>query len=205
MTCDERMGVLFLLTMMLLNEEVWENLEGKTLNDTYKDDDGEKQSVEYTVEGIVNVFEMFLCFRQWSISPKSVWVSRGNEYNRKRLEIEKKMRAMMKSLKKNIPRVKGNKWSIQKFHALLHLGLDIVLFGSPLMFDAARPESHHQSICKEPARKCQKTHKNWTKKVGEQLEEGQAWSAFEDMMGLTEEVKETEYSGRGFHLSLIHI
>ena len=122
MTCDERMGVLFLLTVMLLNEEVWEKLEDKKFKDSYIDDDGKKQSVEYTVEGIVNVFEMFLCFRQWSISPKSVWVTRGNEYNRKRLEIEEKMREMMKSLKENIPRVTGNKWNIQKFHALLHLG-----------------------------------------------------------------------------------
>ena len=121
-------------------------------------------------------------------------MTRGNEYNRKRLEIEKKMRAMMRSLKKNIPRVTGNKWNIQKFHALLHLGLDIILFGSPLMFDAARPESHHQTVCKEPARKCQKTHKNWTKKVGKKLEEERAWSSFRDMMGLTGEEPETQHT-----------
>ena len=101
---------------------------------------------------------------------------------------------MMKSLKKNIPRVTGNKWNIQKFHALLHLGLDIILFGSPLMFDAARPESHHQTVCKEPARKCQKTHKNWTKKVGKKLEEERAWSSFRDMMGLTGEEPETQHT-----------
>ena len=52
MTCDERMGVLFLLTVMLLNEEVWEKLEDKTFKDSYIDDDGEKQSVEYKVEGL---------------------------------------------------------------------------------------------------------------------------------------------------------
>ena len=62
------------------------------------------------------------------------------------------------------------------------------------MFDAARPESHHQSICKEPARKCQKTHKNWTKRIGKKLEEGQAWSAFENMMGLTEEEHKPQHT-----------
>ena len=58
------------------------------------------------------------------------------------------------------------------------------------MFDAARPESHHQTVCKEPARKCQKTHKNWTKKVGKKLEEERAC----DMMGLTGEEPETQHT-----------
>ena len=61
MTCDERIGVLFLLTVMLLNEEVWEKLEGLEFKDTYVDDKGVTQPVTYTVQGFVYVFEMFLC------------------------------------------------------------------------------------------------------------------------------------------------
>ena len=186
MTCDERMGVLFLLTVMLLNEEVWEKLEGREFKDSYVDDKGVTQPVTYTVKGFVYMFEMFLCFRQWSISPHSVWVSGGDQYRRKELEINRKMRAMLQALKDNIPRVDGYHWNIQKFHVLLHLGLDITLFGSPLMFDAARPESHHQPMCKDPAKKCQKTHSNWELKIAKKLKEGRAMRLFRDMIGITE-------------------
>ena len=81
------------------------------------------------------------------------------------------MRAMLQALKENIPRVDGCHWNIQKFHVLLHLGLDITLFGSPLVFDAARPESHHQPMCKDPAKKCQKIHSNWELKIAKKLQQ----------------------------------
>ena len=46
MTGDERMGVMFLLTMMLLNEEIWETIDSKPLFGTYyksdEDDEDEK-------------------------------------------------------------------------------------------------------------------------------------------------------------------
>ena len=101
MTCDERMGVLFLLTMILLNEEIWDTLEGKEYKDKYVDDEGKTQTVKYTVEAFVNVFEMFLCFRQWSISKESIWVREGSQYRRTELHINCKMRKMLKALKKN--------------------------------------------------------------------------------------------------------
>ena len=190
MTGDERMGVMFILTMMILNEEIWTQLEGTKLSesgrktgknkeDTENREEGSSdETEEYTVSGVANVFEMLLCFSQWSTAPESIWATSVEELEEQGKEITEKMVLMLEHIKKHVPRLKKQKWNIQKFHSLIHLGLDIVAFGGANNFDANRPESFHQPLCKAPARKCQKTHRNWTLMIAEKVKESQAIDAY---------------------------
>ena len=65
------------------------------------------------------------------------------------------------------------------------------MFGSPLMFDAGRPESHHQTFCKKPAKKCQKTHKNWTSNIAKKIDNEHAFSIFRKMMKSDKQPEQT--------------
>ena len=62
---------------------------------------------------------------------------------------------------------------ISKFHGLLHLAKDITQFGSPMMFQACRPEHHHEQFCKEPGQRCLMTQNDWDLKVSIKIQESQ--------------------------------
>ena len=119
-----------------------------------------------------------LAFVQWSTSPHSIQSTSVEELLQEEAEIKEKLIVMLEELKEQVPRLVKQEWNIQKFHSLIHLSLDILAFGGPRNFDASRPESFHQPFCKEPAKECQKTHKNWTKMVAEKVKESYAVNIF---------------------------
>ena len=184
MTGDERLGVMFILTMMTLNEEIWTQMEGTKLSESggKQGNNNNENDAEYTVSGFVNVFEMLLCFTQWSTAPESIWATSIDDFDEQEEEITEKMLAMLEHIKAHIPRMKKQKWNIQKFHSLVHLAADIMAFGGTRNFDASRPESFHQPLCKEPGRRSQKTHQNWTLMVAEKVKEARAMNAFRNLV-----------------------
>ena len=90
MTGDERLGVMFILTMMTLNEEIWTQMDGTKLSESGRKQGENKNNTEYTVSGFVNVFEMLLCFDQWSTAPESIWTTSVEELEEQEAEIMEK-------------------------------------------------------------------------------------------------------------------
>jgi hypothetical protein len=59
--------------------------------------------------------------------------------------LKKKHRFLMYLLKKVGNRVKGMGFKVMKFHAILHLAFDILMFGVPMNVDTGSNESHHKT------------------------------------------------------------
>ena len=76
-------------------------------------------------------------------------------------KLEKKHRHIMYLIRKVAPRVKGMGLKLMKFHAMLHLAEDILLFGVPLEFDTSANESHHMPS-KYAAILTQRSHATFT-------------------------------------------
>ena len=58
--------------------------------------------------------------------------------------LRKKHKVLMFLIKSVAPRIQGMGLKIMKFHAILHMVDDILLYGVPLEFDTAANESHHK-------------------------------------------------------------
>jgi hypothetical protein len=76
-------------------------------------------------------------------------------------KLRKKHRHIMYLIRKVAPRVKGMGLKLMKFHAILHLAEDILLFGVPLEFDTSANESHHKPS-KYAAILTQRSHATFT-------------------------------------------
>ena len=76
-------------------------------------------------------------------------------------KLEKKHRHIMYLIRKVAPRVKGMGLKLMKFHAMLHLAEDILLFGVPLEFDTSANKSHHKPS-KYAAILTQRSHATFT-------------------------------------------
>ena len=58
--------------------------------------------------------------------------------------MEKKHRYIMQTIKEVAQREKGMGLKLMKFHAIIHLVMDILLYGVPKEFDTGSNESHHK-------------------------------------------------------------
>ncbi|MEM7375605.1 MAG: hypothetical protein AAF587_43840 [Bacteroidota bacterium] len=75
------------------------------------------------------------------------WEAYLCEKKMKREHVKKmktKNKVLMHLLKQVARRTQGNQWKLMKFHAILHLTQDILLFGVPYEFDTSSNESHHK-------------------------------------------------------------
>jgi len=180
MTAGERVGVMFMLAVLLRNEEISAKLSDKKLTRKYvvktKDGVDEKKTETYKLENFLEVFEILLIFEQWIKSPRPIRAVSADEIGQQRNEFLDKHKAMLEAIKTKVPRVDGTGWNFSKFHGVLHLASEMLDLGSVLMFDASRCESFHGPFCKAPARLCQMTHKNWELKVGEKVMEKEVLS-----------------------------
>ena len=78
--------------------------------------------------------------------------------------LKKKHRFLMFLLKKVGNRVKGMGFKVMKFHAILHLAFDILMFGVPMNVDTGSNESHHKTT-KVAAKLTQKDIKSFEKQT----------------------------------------
>ena len=68
------------------------------------------------------------------------------------VRLKRKHKTIMKYILKVCPRTTGNQMKFFKFHAILHIVADILLYGVPLEVDTGSNESHHKpskqvSVC----------------------------------------------------------
>ena len=84
--------------------------------------------------------------------------------------LKKKHRFLMFLLKKVGNRVKGMGFKVMKFHAILHLAFDILMFGVPMNVDTGSNESHHKTT-KVAAKLTQKDIKSFEKQTSNRCDD----------------------------------
>ena len=84
--------------------------------------------------------------------------------------LKKKHRFLMFLLKKVGNRVKGMGFKIMKFHAILHLAYDILMFAVPMNVDTGSNESHHKTT-KVAAKLTQKDIKSFEKQTSNRCDD----------------------------------
>ncbi len=85
-------------------------------------------------------------------------------------KLEKKHRYMMYLMRRIAHRSVGMGLKIMKFHILLHLSQDMLLFGVPLEFDTSANESHHK-VSKQGAKLTQKAAKTFNLQTANRITE----------------------------------
>ena len=84
--------------------------------------------------------------------------------------LKKKHRFLMFLIKKVGNRTKGMGFKVMKFHAIIHLAYDILMFGVPMVVDTGSNESHHKTT-KVAAKLTQKDIKTFEKQTSDRLDE----------------------------------
>ena len=84
--------------------------------------------------------------------------------------LKKKHRFIMYLLKKVGHRTIGMGFKVMKFHAILHLAQDILMFGVPMVVDTGSNESHHKTT-KVAAKLTQKDIKNFEKQTSDRCDD----------------------------------
>jgi hypothetical protein len=84
--------------------------------------------------------------------------------------LKKKHVYLLYLLKRVANRQKGMGFKIMKFHAVLHLALDILMFGVPMVVDTGSNESHHK-LTKIAAKLTQKDVQTFEKQTSDRLDD----------------------------------
>lgn len=85
-------------------------------------------------------------------------------------KLERKTRYLMYLMRKVAPREEGVHWKVMKFHALLHIVEEILLYGVPLETDTSANESHHKPT-KAAAKMTQMAHATFNIQTARRLVE----------------------------------
>ena len=114
-------------------------------------------------QDLSKLFTCLLGFQAWT-KKKHFWTAdrstpqKRDEAKAARRRAQGSIKVMIKRLKVALPRIKGNKWKLQKVHNLLHFVPFIEKFGSVRNFDTACSEKNHKVKSKLPAATAQKVH-----------------------------------------------
>ena len=84
--------------------------------------------------------------------------------------LERKHRSIMYVIKKVLSRSEGMGMKIMKFHGILHIAQDILMFGVPMNFDTGSNESHHK-LTKIAAKLTQKDIRVFEKQTARRIVE----------------------------------
>jgi len=84
--------------------------------------------------------------------------------------LKRKHKFLMYLLKKVGNRTKGMGFKVMKFHAILHLAYDILMFGVPMVVDTGSNESHHKTT-KVAAKLTQKDIKTFEKQTSNRMDD----------------------------------
>lgn len=93
----------------------------------------------------VELMETMLCFEAW-YKNGPFWTLADAPEGEK--AAKKAIAQMLDAIRRVIPRKCGQGWNLQKFHALLHVAIEITYWGSPQNFDAAVGERNHKTLIK---------------------------------------------------------
>lgn len=117
---------------------------------------------------LLSLLEMFLCFH--------AWYKRGAPHTMDSLRqrgtgASFAIVAMLRLVKARLPRIDGNGWKLQKFHELLHLPRDMLMYGSPANYDTAPGEHMLIQYAKDPSKNTQKRELSYLQQINARLVE----------------------------------
>ena len=178
----EYTGVLLLMALMCFSRQGKILLQKHATTFTEEDDPDQERETEEAEDGAQQrktprkykyftddrirdwllLLETLLQWEQWMRSP------RIHKYEVHRAKT--KFKVIMVLMKKVASRVSGMRMNIVKFHAILHVPLDIELYGVPSVVDTECEESHHK-ITKKAARKTQRRLGTFEKQTNDRMEE----------------------------------
>jgi len=159
LTAAEWVGIAFLLSMFMISSRgqlFWKNVNQRLQpsGETVSTKRGvrqiyiipEKASVpleEEVLSGIIcnsmdilYVLEMNLAFYAWYKRGEPFPVTDMASIS----SVKRSICILLNSIKEFTPRNHGNGWKLQKFHELLHLPMDMYMFGSPQTYDNSLTE-----------------------------------------------------------------
>jgi hypothetical protein len=140
------------------------------LENNNTDDDDEIVLRPCSLNDFREIAEALLCFHSWYKDefPSMDWTDR----NAAKASIGSAVSKMLAMLKYYVPRKKGNRWKIQKFHDLLHLPEDMDRWGSAKNFDVSALESALRYWAKLPAMTSQmQGYSDFVRQVAYRIEE----------------------------------
>jgi hypothetical protein len=136
--CSERSGALFLITVLVIQEDCWH-----LLADSFEN-----------LEAVMGTMECLLCFEAW-LDKESYWHIEEDTDNEKSEEAENAIVQLMAMITTYLPREQGHGWKVSKFHEMLHVVRLMQEFGASRGYNASRPEEHHKVHAKNPGRRSQ--------------------------------------------------
>ena len=120
------------------------------------------------------VLEMLLCFWQWLKKP-SYW-ERNNDQAYE--QAQQSITNFMSELHLYLPRLLGQGWDTCKFHEMVHIALNIVLFGAHRNVHSGPAEHNHISLAKQPSEQTQKNRKTLEHEIAHRFVDRQIVSYF---------------------------
>ena len=145
---------IMLLILLLLQSKAGGRVLKESRNANYKEDE--------KVKDWALLVELILLWEAYLSEPEMEVKTMRN--------LEQKHRHIMYLIRKVAPRRVGMSWKLVKFHAILHLKEDILLFGVPLEFDTGANESHHKPM-KAAGKLTQKRHTTFNLQTAQRLME----------------------------------
>jgi hypothetical protein len=121
-------GVLLIMSALVRTKVVMDKL--KASRGKHFKEDGKITDWSLLIETLLQ-WEAYLCSDQMAVSDV--------------VRLRRKHKYIMYLLKKIGKRRKGMGFKIMKFHAILHLAFDILMFGVPMNVDTGCNESHHKT------------------------------------------------------------
>ena len=102
--CSERSGALFLITVLVIQEDCWH-----LLADSFEN-----------LEAVMGTMECLLCFEAW-LDKESYWHIEEDTDNEKSEEAENAIVQLMAMITTYLPQEQGHGWKVSKFHEMLHI------------------------------------------------------------------------------------
>ena len=122
----------------------------------------------------IYVLELLMCFWQWLKKP-AYWQRNDNEaYNMAQTSITN----FMTELQTYLPRVLGQGWDTCKFHEMVHIAYNIVLFGAHRNVHSGPAEHNHIALAKQPAETTSKNRKTLEADIANRFVDNQIISYF---------------------------
>ena len=136
MTAEEWAGLAFALLQLSLTEK-GKNLLEMRFSHTYDEYVFESEDLmneeqflkDTTLNHFIKLLEMMLSFHAW-YKQENFWPTDDEDVANEHAQIaQDSIRKMLRTIKRRVPRMSGNKYKLQKFHEILHLVEDIKNLG----------------------------------------------------------------------------
>ena len=166
LTHDEWAGMAFTVALVAISEDGRKLLDSVYERPTSQKVDSPPEIRCHPLD-ILEILELVLAFHAWYKCGHPFPVSSRAEKD----AVLQQIRDMLQLIMTKLPRHEGEGWKLQKLHDLLHLALDMLLFGSPLNWDTGPCKNNLIAFAKKSSKNSRKCHSTFLKSLAERLRE----------------------------------